>query len=113
LLELAEVLARNKAEQILNRARSDAVFGGPPQESEMVGITEQISDCRDPKDNKFLELAVCGDADVLVTGDDDLLLLESVSRNCCLERQEISSAHSAPTALAALIPAPLDTLPFK
>ena len=31
LLELAEVLARDKLKQILNRARPDAVFGGPPQ----------------------------------------------------------------------------------
>ena len=45
------------------------------KESELVAITEQINDCRDPNDNKFLELAVCGNADVLVTGDDDLLAL--------------------------------------
>jgi putative PIN family toxin of toxin-antitoxin system len=29
----------------------------------------EITDCRDPKDNKFLELAVAGDADCIVTGD--------------------------------------------
>lgn len=31
--------------------------------------------CRDPKDQMFLELAVCGNADVLMTGDGDLLAL--------------------------------------
>ncbi len=31
--------------------------------------------CRDPKDQQFLDLAHCGKADVLVTGDDDLLAL--------------------------------------
>ncbi|NJN72953.1 MAG: putative toxin-antitoxin system toxin component, PIN family [Limnothrix sp. RL_2_0] len=30
---------------------------------------------RDPKDNKFLELAVDGNADYLITGDQDLLIL--------------------------------------
>jgi putative PIN family toxin of toxin-antitoxin system len=35
----------------------------------------EITDCRDPKDNKFLELAVAGDADCIVTGDKDLLEL--------------------------------------
>jgi putative PIN family toxin of toxin-antitoxin system len=45
------------------------------KESELVGITQQIHECRDPNDNKFLELAVCGNANVLVTGDDDLLVL--------------------------------------
>jgi uncharacterized protein len=36
---------------------------------------ETITDCRDPKDNKFLELAVASDAQFIVTGDDDLLVL--------------------------------------
>ena len=31
--------------------------------------------CRDPKDDKFLELAVDGQAQMLVTGDKDLLAL--------------------------------------
>ena len=31
--------------------------------------------CRDPKDNQFLELAVNGQADFIVTGDEDLLVL--------------------------------------
>lgn len=45
------------------------------KESDLVAITEQIDECRDPSDNKFLELALCGNADVLVTGDNDLLVL--------------------------------------
>jgi uncharacterized protein len=32
-----------------------------------------IPECRDPKDRPFLALALAGRADVLVTGDDDLL----------------------------------------
>jgi hypothetical protein len=35
----------------------------------------EITECRDPKDNKFLELAVAGNADCIVTGDKDLLEL--------------------------------------
>ncbi len=31
--------------------------------------------CRDPQDNKFLEAALAGSADVVITGDDDLLVL--------------------------------------
>lgn len=34
-----------------------------------------ITDCRDPKDNKFLELAIAANANCLVTGDSDLLVL--------------------------------------
>jgi len=35
----------------------------------------EITDCRDPKDNKFLELAVTANASCIITGDDDLLVL--------------------------------------
>ncbi|HEX3884358.1 MAG TPA: putative toxin-antitoxin system toxin component, PIN family [Stellaceae bacterium] len=43
--------------------------------SEPVPITEHITACRDPKDDKFLELAINGHADVIVSGDADLLAL--------------------------------------
>jgi uncharacterized protein len=43
--------------------------------AELVTITERITACRDPKDNKFLELAVNGRADLVVSGDADLLAL--------------------------------------
>jgi putative PIN family toxin of toxin-antitoxin system len=36
---------------------------------------EIINDCRDPKDNKFLELAVSANASCIITGDKDLLIL--------------------------------------
>jgi uncharacterized protein len=43
--------------------------------AELVSITESIALCRDPKDDKFLELAMSGGADVIVSGDADLLVL--------------------------------------
>lgn len=41
--------------------------------SETVTVTEQVIACRDPKDDKFLSLAVTGKADCLIAGDKDLL----------------------------------------
>ena len=38
-------------------------------------VTQTITACRDPKDNKFLELAVSGQASHIITGDGDLLAL--------------------------------------
>ena len=43
--------------------------------AELVTITGRITFCRDPKDDKFLELAVNGHADLIVSGDADLLTL--------------------------------------
>ena len=37
---------------------------------------EAVSDCRDAKDNKYLELALAARATVIVSGDDDLLFLD-------------------------------------
>lgn len=34
-----------------------------------------ITDCRDPKDNKFPEVAISANASCLITGDKDLLIL--------------------------------------
>jgi len=42
---------------------------------EIVSITELISACRDSKDDKFLSLAVNGNTDLILTGDNDLLVL--------------------------------------
>jgi len=55
-----------KRTNMLNDIEREALF----IESEV-----KISECRDPKDNKFLELAVAGDANCIVTGDKDLLVL--------------------------------------
>jgi len=43
--------------------------------AELITIVERITACRDPTDDKFLELAVNGRADMIVTGDLDLLVL--------------------------------------
>jgi uncharacterized protein len=41
--------------------------------SESVVVEEGIAACRDPKDDKFLALAVAGKADCIIAGDSDLL----------------------------------------
>lgn len=45
------------------------------KESTLVDINEKIKECRDPKDDKFLELAVSGKADFIISGDGDLQVL--------------------------------------
>ncbi len=45
------------------------------ERAEPVEITHRITACRDPKDDKFLELALSGNASHIITGDNDLLAL--------------------------------------
>ena len=46
--------------------------------AELITITEPLALCRDPADDKFLELAVNGGADLIISGDGDLLGMGSV-----------------------------------
>ena len=42
---------------------------------EIIKVLRKVNICRDPKDNKYLELAMSGRADCIVSGDKDLLVL--------------------------------------
>ena len=75
LLELAEVLSRKKLNKYLLEEERMRFLVALLKEAELVEITEAVTDCRDAKDNKFLELAVSGEADCIISGDDDLLVL--------------------------------------
>jgi len=47
--------------------------------SQFIEIKSQINTCRDPDDNKFLELAKDANAEFLITGDQDLLSLKTLA----------------------------------
>lgn len=73
--ELYDVLSRPAFDRYIDeddRLQFLTVF---VKESTLVEITEKIKECRDPKDDKFLELAVSGKADFIISGDGDLQVL--------------------------------------
>ena len=73
--ELSEVLGRRKFDRYLTREEREQFLATLLRDATVVEITEEVRACRDPKDDKFLELAVNGHASCLVTGDADLLAL--------------------------------------
>lgn len=75
LLELADVLNREKFDKYLTHDERMRFMVSFLKVAEMVETGETITACRDPKDDKLLELAVSGNADFLVSGDKDLLVL--------------------------------------
>ncbi len=75
LLELADVLNREKFDKYITHDERMRFMVSFLKVAEMVETSEAITACRDPKDDKLLELAVCGNADFLVSGDKDLLVL--------------------------------------
>jgi putative PIN family toxin of toxin-antitoxin system len=75
LLELVEVLGRARFDRYIERSVRQRLVAEFANICEKVQIDFPIRVCRDPKDDKFLEVAVHGRADVIVTGDADLLAL--------------------------------------
>lgn len=75
LAELAAVLSRPKFNSYITINDRQEFLRLLSRVAERVPITYTIHTCRDPKDNMVLELAVNGRADLIVTGDQDLLVL--------------------------------------
>ena len=73
--ELKEVLYRPKFDRYLTRDLRQEFIDNLTESAQFIDVSEQIDECRDPKDNKYLELAVSGQAECIVTGDNDLLVL--------------------------------------
>lgn len=75
LRELMEKLLSAKFDPSASREKRDALLLRLAPLVEIVEIVQAIHASRDPKDDIFLEVAVNGRADVLVTADRDLLQL--------------------------------------
>ena len=75
LAELAEVLSRPRFDRWVTRAERQQFLRRLGGVVRMVAITQRIHACRDPKDDKFLDVALTGEAQLIVTGDQDLLAL--------------------------------------
>jgi putative PIN family toxin of toxin-antitoxin system len=76
ILELHRTLRRPKLARCFSRAEQDAFLAMFAGEVTIVGMTEPIALCRDPRDDRFLEVAIAGRASHLVAGDGDLLALD-------------------------------------
>ena len=74
--EIHEVLSREKFSRYITTEGRELFLQRLVAETHLVEVTLAVRECRDPKDDKFLELAVCGDASRIITGDGDLLELD-------------------------------------
>lgn len=74
--EAVEVLSREKFDPYVPWALRQEFLEAFADQSVVVEPTVSITACRDPDDNKFLEVAVEGDATAIISGDADLLALD-------------------------------------
>lgn len=73
--ELQDVLGRPAFDRYIDEEDRLKFLSLLVKEATLVEVTERVKECRDPKDDKFLELAVNGNATLIVSGDKDLQVL--------------------------------------
>ena len=75
IMELADVLGRPKFDPYVTIRERQEFLRLFNRIADRIPITRVIRVCRDPKDDKFFELAVNGAAQLIITGNADLLAL--------------------------------------
>jgi hypothetical protein len=75
LEELRTVLRRPKFARYIQPEKIEPYIEKVGELGLILVNSPRIRACRDPRDDKFLEVAVHGRADLIVTGDEDLLVL--------------------------------------
>lgn len=75
MLELVDVLARPKFDRYISLQDRQEFIRLLGSVVDLIPIIRRVYACRDPRDDKFLEVAVNGEASCILTGDADLLAL--------------------------------------
>jgi len=73
--EFIDVLLRPKFDKYISSEEKLLALKEFKELATFSEISETITECRDPKDNKFLELAVAANASCIIIGDKDLLVV--------------------------------------
>ena len=73
--EIEEVLSRPRFAMAISIARRTRILTALRDGAVWFDPSERVTDCRDAKDNKYLELALAAGADAIISGDADLLVL--------------------------------------
>jgi len=77
--EFIAVAKRPKLRRWFSPEDVESILETIDEYAEFVTIKSKIAICRDPKDNFLLSLSVDGNADFLITGDQDLLDLKKIN----------------------------------
>lgn len=75
LVELEKVLRRDKFDRYISLEDRLAFLELYRKSAMLYPVTETVLDCRDPKDDKFLALALSAKAEMIISSDEDLCVL--------------------------------------
>jgi putative PIN family toxin of toxin-antitoxin system len=73
--EFLEVFTRPKFDKYISLDERMSAINQIELKSQLIAVNVPVVACRDPKDDKFLALALAIQADCIITGDEDLLVL--------------------------------------
>lgn len=73
--ELNQVLGRERFARYVTEEERLGFLAVLLRETRLIEVDVHIGECRDPRDDKFLELAVSGKSDCIISGDRDLLVM--------------------------------------
>jgi putative PIN family toxin of toxin-antitoxin system len=82
---LAKQIAHSEYDKLVLRLRTSA---------ELVDVRSAVDICRDPKDNYLLALAKDGSADYLITGDNDMLVLQEFENTKIVDLSEFENVRN-------------------
>ena len=75
LEEFLTVAKRPKFRRFFSSSDIEEILETIQEYAEFIEVTSKTEVCKDPKDNFLLSLSMDGNADFLLTGDNDLLIL--------------------------------------
>lgn len=78
--EFVEVFSRKKFNKYISVEKRNLFIEKIFKSSQNYTIHKKVDLCRDPKDNKFLDLALVSDSEFIITGDEDLLVLKKIGK---------------------------------
>jgi len=78
ITEFIDVVNRPKFEKYFSKKDIARILNLFDQYGQLTDVKSDINICRDKKDNFLLNLSIDSKADYLITGDNDLLILEKI-----------------------------------
>lgn len=94
IAEAIEVVMRPKFDRYLSREARQLFLEEYEANAFKTKIIRQIEACRDPKDDMYLELALSGKADCIITNDEDLLVLSPFENIPIISPKEFLERYS-------------------
>jgi uncharacterized protein len=102
--ELETRLARPKFKKYVDESRRRAFVADLALSAVQVELSGMVRVCRDPDDDKLLDIAVVGRADCLVTGDQDLLVSRPLPAHSDSDAGRVPRSRLATNRRAGLKP---------